>query len=247
MSAILTAYLLFMLNQAGAADPRNADVPILTVLLETRDGASAMMKYPAFYWGPDPIPNAEDMADLISLRMGILQNNVQIKIGATTLDPGRYYAGFEIITPELWDFVLSTDTSEWVRVSIPVQIQEEYVPFLSFQFSPGVTDKDFLVHAEIGNFETAMRWVISGVPSQILQPLAMDSNTEGVTMVEDEAGASPRAIQSATELLGIQQAEGPVPTQPAPDVETQPTPTPEPKAGSGAFRHYQQQKEESED
>lgn len=164
MKLLLAACLISQLISNGP--PRNVDVPLLTVGLETRDGVEITLRHPAYYWGPDPIVEASQLEGLVSPRLAVLKTNTQIRIGEERVDPGTYYLGFEPLHDEAWRLVVSSEEQEWAGVYIPMQREENNVSFLSFVFTPGITDRDFLVSGLFGHFSCTMRWVISGVPSE---------------------------------------------------------------------------------
>lgn len=234
MKKLVLVMLLALTLQADNQNPRNADVPVLTMMMETRQGGEVSLKYPAYYWGPDPVANAEELTNLVTPQTAVLKTNVQLTLGRDSIDPGSYYMGFEITGEDEWQLVVSDESTEWMRVPIPVQRQANYVPFLSLVITPGVTDYDFLVNGLFGNYSVSMRWVISGVASRSA----------------DEAGPglmSPLDEQTQPATAAVQQATPAQPAMPSATASAATESRQPPRVGSGAFRYYLDRNDNSEE
>ncbi len=230
-SAIATIALVFCASAYAQMSPANADVPMISTLLETRDGAKIHVRFKALYWGEaganDAVQSATDMQRFLSPRMAALQTNVQLKLGNYFVDPGAYSIGFDIQENSEWHFIVSDAVGELVRIPVPYQSQPNYIPYLSFVLTPGVTARDFVLNGLYGKAATSMRWAISGVPSEI-DPAALPNSPSQVDPLGLESIGQNQAIQPATSSQ-MRQATAPF---------RRIAPTPKPKAGSGAFRRY---------
>jgi hypothetical protein len=64
-----------------------------------------------------------------------------------------------------WVFVVSESDKILFQTLIPMKTQPAAIPYLSFLFSPGITDRDFVLTFLYGTLTTALKWTIKGVPA----------------------------------------------------------------------------------
>lgn len=251
MKRILFTLLACSFAVMAAAQSRNADVPYITTILEQTDGSRISLKYRAIHWGPITMSAMETMPDVrdyyntnINNKMALLETNVQLRIGANQIDPGFYYLGFLFNEDGSWQFVVSNDQTEFIRLPIPVRQEQNTVPFLSFVFTPGITDRDFIFSGLYGNLSTALRWTITGVPSKTvpMDNISLSANPAMLLPLPSMGNVpAPPNVSSATPAgignpagLPIQ---GITPTRSSERMETTP---PKRKAGSGSLRHLRE-------
>ncbi|MDP8245242.1 MAG: hypothetical protein P9L94_14255 [Candidatus Hinthialibacter antarcticus] len=231
-TAIGIIALIFCASTHAQLSPANADVPTISSMLETRDGGKIHVRFKAQYWGDaganGAVRYATDMNRFLSPRMATLQTNVQLKLGTYFIDPGAYILGFEAQENGEWHFIVGDAAGEYLRMPIPVQNQPNYMPYLSFVLTPGVTARDFVLNGLYGKAATSMRWVISGVPSEVESVPPTDSPSQFDRLGLESLHSGNNSVLNATSAQ-IQSATPPIRRGP---------PTPKPRAGSGAFRRY---------
>ena len=159
---------------------QNADVPTLTNVLEQMDGSRISIRYRSIHWVPMTEKELKEDPDIkqyydtcFNPRMAVLETNVQLAIGKNRLDPGRYSLGFQIEDDKIWYLIISDEQSEWLRLPFTPKKLGIEVPFLSFNFTPGVTDRDFIFNALYGNYALSLRWTFTGVPTEMNTPDTM--------------------------------------------------------------------------
>lgn len=220
------------INAYSQTNPANADVPTISSMLETRDGAKILLRFKAQYWGDasasDAVQNATQMKKFMTPRMATLQTNVQLKLGTYSIDPGSYFLGFEVQENNEWHFIISDAAGEYIRMPIPIQSQPNYVPYLSFVLTPGITARDFILNGLYGVAATSMRWTISGVPSETINEPSLGSPSQLDALGLESLRSGANTILNATNA----QIRSATPTK-----SVQPMPA-RPRAGSGAFRRY---------
>lgn len=231
-TAIGLIALFFCAAAHAQFSPANADVPIISSMLETRDGGKIHVRFKAQFWGEPgangAVENATDINRFLTPRMATLQTNVQLKLGTYFIDPGAYLMGFEAQEDGEWHFIVGDEAGEYLRMPIPVQSQPNYMPYLSFVLTPGVTSQDFVLNGLYGRAATSMRWVISGVPSEIETTPAPSSPSQFDPLGLESSNSGNRSIFNATSAQ-IQRATS---------AASRTQPLQKPRAGSGAFRRY---------
>jgi len=247
----LTLWAAFSANY----DPRNADVPAITTMLEQGDGSRIALRYRSVYWG-SATASATDALKFSMMNftptMGNVESNVQIKIGKESFDPGRYDLGIIPQNTGVWLFVISKDGKSLVRQPVVINEEPNVVDHLSFVFRPGVTNRDFIFSFLYGNLSTSFRWTITGVPSRTVpvgertEPMpGMNSSVGdlgvGNSIAPDlDSRAANGQVSAGTEAMPLVRPDGESSSVPSPK-------TAKKKPGSGAFRRMlQPKKEESE-
>ncbi|MEW6234638.1 MAG: hypothetical protein AB1656_04565 [Candidatus Omnitrophota bacterium] len=249
--------LLFALLTLWAAlsanyDPRNADVPAITTMLEQGDGSRIALRYRAVHWG-SATASATDALKFSMINftptMGTVESNVQIKIGQQSFDPGRYDLGLVPQNTGVWLFVISKDGKSVIRQPVAITEEPNVVPHLSFVFRPGVTNRDFIFSFLYGNLSTSFRWTITGVPSRTVPvgertgPMpGMNSGVgafgEGNPMAPgSESRAADGQVSAGTEAIPLVHPKSESLSGPSPNAKKK-------KPGSGAFRRMLQPKKE---
>lgn len=216
-------------------DPTNADTPMMTQILETREGSKIAIRYDALSWGDESaagaVSDATGMKRYMTPRLALLQTNVQLKLGDDAIDPGSYFLGFDVQPNGDWHFLLSDAGGERVRMPMPVRQQPNFVPHLSFVFTPGLTVKDFVLNGLYGWASTSTRFIISGVPAE-----TMDSAGGSLSDLTGlQSGANSAETRSSAAAPTVTPVTAP---RIAPDPAQNATPRAKPKAGSGVFRRF---------
>ncbi len=171
---------LFGLLQFENVDPKNVTAPFITSRLEQLDGSQIQVRYRAVHWDPivtTAVFENQESRDyynhFVLNNVATLRNNVQVAIGTNRLNPGVYQIGIEAQSIDQSaqgnrraDFLISDENNVLMRV--PVVIMEEHgiVQNVSIVFTPGVTDRDFVLNALYGNLSLTMKMRFSGVPAR---------------------------------------------------------------------------------
>lgn len=152
-------------------------------------------------------------------QMATLETNVQLKIGVNAFDPGRYYLGI-VQQANRWIIEVSDGRRPVIRQLIPMKEDDEVATHLSFNFRPGLTNRDFLFDFHYGTLSTSFRWTISGIPVRMLENAGSITDTTG----EHTRSTGNDSINRLNSRLDDQKKE---------------------KAGSGAFRRiYKNEKDD---
>ncbi len=218
---LIMAFLSFCSLCYG--DPRNADVPMITSLIEQRDGSKISLRYPAIHW-PATIQSATDDMELVSQNltpnMATMETNVQLQIGRHKVDPGRYQLGITHQSPDTWNFHLQQDEEIIFQQEMQMQTADFTKNHVLFLFEPGITPRDFIFSFQYGNLFTSFRWTITGVPTQ---PSTSGTKSASAPITTESGQARQDGVES-----------------------TQNDDTEKDKAGSGAFRKLRK-KEDNQD
>ncbi|HOJ60934.1 MAG TPA: hypothetical protein PK878_11655 [bacterium] len=253
--------LLSFLATPAFAQDRNADVPVITSILEQRDGSRVAIQFRAIHWDPELLVDLQTNPELrddfnqnVLPFLSRLETNVKLRIGKYVIEPGAYHVGFLFNDDGSWTFLAADDQRNWVEISLPMRQEENTVPFLSYVFTPGITERDFILSFLYGHLSTALRVTMTGFPQQV------------VGGAEESGEISPWEVPDTPSPVGdLMEDQGEGKTRPATlfspmektIMEVQKlsrngqsiTPncsTPPVKAGSGAFRYlleYQKKKE----
>ncbi len=244
---LIFALLMFtQVNTTTGYDPRNVDVPYLTTMIEQGDGARISLLYRAVHWGPSTASATQALKmsmNNFKPQMGVLETNVQLKIGRDTIDPGRYYLGIVKQQPQdQWIFMISDEQRSISRQQLHLNTEEEQVRHLSFVFRPGVTNRDFIFSFLYGNLSTSFRWTITGVPARLMeQQKGSNAHSRFNLQAEERLGAfsvnGSKAANSTISPATKTHASGNGGSNTSPNKK---------KAGSGAFRKiFEQKKDEN--
>lgn len=172
---------LYLINEIQAAEQKSVDVPYITAMVEQRDGAQIRLRFKALAWDDVSMAAIQELEDQrkffnenIFPKMGVLTTNVQLQVGSNSINPGSYYVGFfyqkgtqtDPAKPQdKWYLVVSDREKKLFNVPIPMNHAQSLVPYLSFVFTPGITDRDFILSYLYGNWTAEIKWMIKGVPS----------------------------------------------------------------------------------
>ncbi|MBN2329674.1 MAG: hypothetical protein JXR73_21210 [Candidatus Omnitrophica bacterium] len=211
-SSLLIAGLLASAAWAALNRDPNADAPVITTLLEQRDGSQIKLSFLAIRWNPDvmnALPDSKEMRDYyntyFAAKMGVLETNIKLKFGGKhQIGPGVYYLGIKINEPPAedqspyWSLILSDQLT--VLASLPIKMNEEdsIQEHLSFVFMPGLTNRDFVFHMRYGSMSTSMRWTITGIPSVLFGSPPPGNPFWNEEKEDIKDSISPSAIQQAT-------------------------------------------------
>lgn len=239
-----------------AATARDADVPVITTLLDQRDGSSVKISFRAIHWNPDMMNSVKiqkEMRDYfnqyLAPKMGILETNITLKFGPRLqIDPGVYYIGVRVNEPmaagenPTWSLIISNDQKP--LITLPVILVQENImqDYLSFVFTPGITDRDFMFHMMYGDLSTAIRWTILGIPS-----MTAHSNPGTISAWDlPQPGTEGIPLPGAVGNNAVNSGEIPSSTSPIPpNIQNQPKI--QKKAGSGSLRYLNEIKKKNDD
>lgn len=196
----------------AAVNARNADVPVITSLLEQRDGTRIKLSFLAVHWDADmmaSLKTSKEMRDYFNTylapKMGILETNVKLRFGPRMqIDTGVFFLGVKVNEPlaadqpPTWSLLISDSDRVWITLPMNIVEGNAVQEHLSFVFTPGITDRDFLFHWIFGNLSASVRWTMIGIPSKTADsaagiPTAWDLPQPGTADVP-----APDDIQSAT-------------------------------------------------
>ncbi len=199
----------------GMNDARNADNPVITTLIEQRDGSRIQLSFRAIHWNKELMASVKTDKALrdyyntyLANKMGVLTTNVKIKFGPLLqLDPGEYFLGFRVNEPvaadqePYWSMILSTDKE--TRITIPLyMIQEQTIQeYLSFVFTPGITDRDFQFNMMYGDRSVSVRWTMIGIPATTQDTPAASNPAWDLPLIGSPGIPSPDTIRAATASL----------------------------------------------
>lgn len=228
----------------SAAPGRNVDTPVITTLLEQRDGSRIQLSFRAVHWDADRMAalktdksSREQFNNTFGSRMGIVDTNVKLKFGPRhQIDPGRYYLGFRVDEPAmagqdpLWYLILSNDKAIWIILPLTIIRVKESSEFLTYYFTPGITDRDFLFNMRYGDLSTSVRWTILGIPSKTLQTMQDINPAWYLPLPEMDRVPMPGMIDSVTPSLSPATQDS---ISPRRNAET----SSKKKAGSGSLRY----------
>ncbi len=232
----------------SASNVRNADVPVISTMLEQRDGTRIKLSFLALHWNAEMINNmktSKEMRDYYNAnilpKMGILDTNIRLKFGPRyQIEPGQYYLGLRMSEPieagkePGWWLLISNEQMTLIDIPLNIIIAEHDTPHLCFMFSPGITDRDFMFNMMYGNLMASIRWTISGIPSMTM-PSTSKENAAWKLPKPGQESVSPENILKNNAQLTPQAIV--------------PTPTPvksKAKAGSGSLR-YLKDKQDKKD
>ena len=237
LSIILVLTVMPMVD--SASNVRNADVPVISTMLEQRDGTRIKLSFLTLHWDAEMINNmktSKEMRDYYNAnilpKMGILETNIRIKYGPRyQIEPGQYYLGLrmseslEAGKEPGWWLLISNEQMTLIDIPLNIIIAEHDTPHLCFMFSPGITDRDFMFNMMYGNLMASVRWTISGIPSMTM-PSESKENAAWKLPKPGQESVSPENILKNNAKLKPQAIV--------------PTPTPaksKAKAGSGSLRY----------
>ena len=207
-----------------AAEQKSVDIPYITTMVEQRDGAQIRLRFKALAWDDVSMAAIQELEEQrkffnenVFPKMGVLTTNVQLQVGTNSINPGSYFAGFfyqkgsgadAAQTKDKWFLVVSDRDKKLFSVPIPMNHSQTLVPYLSFVFTPGITDRDFLLTYLYGNWMTEIKWAIKGVPSfkntgttkstQINTDLTSDSTEDESQFPGTVSGSLPQESASET-------------------------------------------------
>lgn len=199
----------------AAGDARNADVPVISTLLEQRDGTSIKLSFLAVHWDAETmaaLQTSKEMRDYFNAylapKMGILETNVKLRFGPMMqIDTGVFYIGLKVNEPAaadqpmIWSLVISDDKA--IRVTLPLNIVLGKTPreHLSFFFTPGITDRDFLFNLAYGDLSASARWTMIGIPSKTTDSPTGNPSVWNLTQTGVNPAAQPEEIHPATSQI----------------------------------------------
>ena len=249
LATLLLLFLPLLYSQVTTEPAQQIDAPYITTQLEQLDGSRVSIRFRAVHW--DPITHAAlvENPNLMSYynqyvfsHAATIDTNVQIGVGAQRINPGHYEAGLVVSTTDQTYFVVSSGNMEMFRLPVLLQTESNVVPHLSIVFTPGITDRDFIVNTLYGNMVVLMKWRFSGIPAR--QPSgAAPGMGMGTSMSEGSSLPMPMAqslgVPSAATGSTMPMGTGMGTMQPAKEMEKT-TPAirgvSRPPAGSGVFR-----------
>ncbi len=246
MKSILLGLVILLIlapYSHGAAPGRNVDTPVITTLLEQRDGSRIQLSFRAVHWDADRMAalkidksSREHFNNIFGSRMGIVETNVKLKFGPRLqIDPGRYYLGFRVDEPAmagqdpLWYLILSNDKAIWITLPLTIIRVTETSEFLTYFFTPGITDRDFLFNMRYGDLSISVRWTILGIPSKTLQTMKEINPAWYLPLPEMDRIPMPGIIDSATTPS--------LPQQDGTSLRRSAESSSKKKAGSGSLRY----------
>ncbi len=258
VARLLPLISLFLVLSWTYAQDRDADAPVISSVLEQRDGSRVTIQFRAIHWDPETLADLQTNADAreyynrnVLPFLSLLESNVKLKIGKDSVDPGTYYLGFLFNEDASWTFLVSDDQRDIIKIPLPFRQEENTVPFLSFVFTPGITERDFILTFLYGDLSTALRVTMAGFP----RPAGGNPPGEPVPEVPEEAsrawslpvppgsmGTAPAALLSPTERSIMQSQDNSVNPKSSPPNLSKP----KAKAGSGAFRYLLESRKKKE-
>ncbi|MFB3785641.1 MAG: hypothetical protein ACE15F_04650 [bacterium] len=257
-AGVLPLIALFSVFSWAYAQDRDADAPVISSVLEQRDGSRVSIQFRAIHWDPETLADLQNNADARNYYnrnvlpfLSLLETNVKLRIGKDAMDPGSYYLGFLYNDDGSWTFLVSDDQRDIIKIPLPLRQEENTVPFLSFVFTPGITERDFILTFLYGNLSTAVRVTMTGFPQRPGENTTgepVPPGTEGASRIWDRpfppnaGAAAPAALLSPTESSIMQSRDNTVnPKSSPPSLSKSKA-----KAGSGAFRYLLESRKKKE-
>lgn len=214
MSLLYLLLTLLPITQFDTTSPRNVTAPYISSTLEQLDGSRVNVRYRAVHWDPitaDAVFEDDETRDyynhFILTKVGTLENNVQIAVGANRLNPGTYYLGVEALKNTSSNqaikqavFLISDDNNVLMRIPVNLTVEAGTVPNLSVVFTPGVTDRDFVFNTLFGNLSLTLKMRFSGVParpSELSNLSAPDPSKSEAMIQANVTGMNPSANNAA--------------------------------------------------